>query len=185
MKYVAIAAALLALPHAALAQQATGTINLTGSVAGRCSVVGGGQAFSETINLGELSGGDGRLRTGPYRRVARRDPQLQPGLHQRDAQSEALGHAPVDGDHGADGLRQQYRLHRASGGPASLGNAAPDHLHDCQFIAGADRRATDRPARQRGRQCDAPCLQLRHRRQGRCSSPATYTSVINITISPT
>jgi len=62
MKYVATAAALLALPQMALAQQATGTINLTGSVAGRCSVVGGGQAFSETINLGELAGGDGRLR---------------------------------------------------------------------------------------------------------------------------
>lgn len=62
MKYVAMTAALLVLPHAAFAQQTTGTINLTGSVTGRCSVVGGGQAFSETINLGELSGGDGRLR---------------------------------------------------------------------------------------------------------------------------
>jgi len=62
MKYVAMTAALLALPSAAFAQQATGTINLTGTVTGRCSVVGGGQAFSETINLGELAGGDGRLR---------------------------------------------------------------------------------------------------------------------------
>ena len=62
MKYWLIAAALLAVPQMALAQQATGTINLTGSVAGRCSVVGGGQAFSETIALGELSGTDGRLR---------------------------------------------------------------------------------------------------------------------------
>jgi hypothetical protein len=62
MKYLATAAALLALPQMALAQQVTGTINLTGSVAGRCSVLGGGQAFSETINLGELSGNDGRLR---------------------------------------------------------------------------------------------------------------------------
>jgi hypothetical protein len=63
MKYLATAAALLALPQMALAQQVTGTINLTGSVAGRCSVLGGGQAFGETINLGELSGNDGRLRT--------------------------------------------------------------------------------------------------------------------------
>ena len=63
MKHVALTLALLALPQAVLAQSATGTINLTGSVAGRCSVVGGGQAFSETINLGELAGGDGRLRT--------------------------------------------------------------------------------------------------------------------------
>jgi hypothetical protein len=62
MKYAATAAALLALPQIALAQQTTGTINLTGTVAGRCSVVGGGQAFTETINLGELAGGDGRLR---------------------------------------------------------------------------------------------------------------------------
>ena len=62
MKYVAMTAALLALPQAAFAQQATGTINLTGTVTGRCSVVGGGQAFSETINLGELAGPDGRLR---------------------------------------------------------------------------------------------------------------------------
>ena len=62
MKYAAMAAALLALPQIALAQQTTGTINLTGTVAGRCSVVGGGQSFSETINLGELAGGDGRLR---------------------------------------------------------------------------------------------------------------------------
>jgi hypothetical protein len=63
MKYLVTAAALLALPQMALAQQVTGTINLTGSVAGRCSVLGGGQAFSETINLGELSGPDGRIRT--------------------------------------------------------------------------------------------------------------------------
>ncbi|HYJ52300.1 MAG TPA: hypothetical protein VEW04_03925 [Allosphingosinicella sp.] len=63
MKYLVTAAALLALPQMALAQQVTGTINLTGVVAGRCSVLAGGQAFSETINLGELSGNDGRLRT--------------------------------------------------------------------------------------------------------------------------
>jgi hypothetical protein len=64
MKYaVMTAAVLLALPQMALAQQATGTINLTGTVAGRCSIVGGGQAFSDTINLGELAGNDGRIRT--------------------------------------------------------------------------------------------------------------------------
>jgi len=63
MKYIATAVVLLALPQVVLAQQATGTINITGSVTGRCSVVGGGQAFTDTINLGELAGGDGRLRT--------------------------------------------------------------------------------------------------------------------------
>jgi len=63
MKYAVMAAALVALPQMALAQQTTGTINLQGTVAGQCSVTGGGQSFSETINLGELSGNDGRLRT--------------------------------------------------------------------------------------------------------------------------
>jgi len=58
-----MAAALLALPQMALAQETTGTINLTGTVAGQCSITGGGQSFGETINLGELSGNDGRLRT--------------------------------------------------------------------------------------------------------------------------
>ena len=85
MKYLAMAAALLALPQVALAQQATGTINLTGSVAGRCSVVGGGQAFSETINLGELAGNDGRLRTDLTDASPDAIAQLQRGLHQRDA----------------------------------------------------------------------------------------------------
>lgn len=59
----AAAAGLLVLPQMALAQQATGTINITGFVTGRCSVLGGGQAFSDSINLGELAGADGRLRT--------------------------------------------------------------------------------------------------------------------------
>ena len=63
MKYAVMAVALVALPQMALAQETTGTINLTGTVAGQCSVTGGGQSFSETINLGELSGNDGRLRT--------------------------------------------------------------------------------------------------------------------------
>jgi hypothetical protein len=63
MRYAVSAAVLLALPQMALAQETTGTINLTGTVAGRCSVVGGGQSFTDTINLGELSGNDGRLRT--------------------------------------------------------------------------------------------------------------------------
>lgn len=63
MKTIAIAAALLGLPQMALAQQVTGTINVTGFVAGRCGVVGGGQTFSDTINLGELAGNDGRIRT--------------------------------------------------------------------------------------------------------------------------
>jgi len=63
MRYVALAAVLLAIPQVAAAQQTTGTVNVTGTVAGRCSVVGGGQAFTDTINLGELAGNDGRLRT--------------------------------------------------------------------------------------------------------------------------
>jgi hypothetical protein len=63
MKYALMAVAMMAAPQTAFAQQATGTINITGTVAGRCSVVGGGQAFTDTINLGELAGGDGRLRS--------------------------------------------------------------------------------------------------------------------------
>lgn len=63
MKYVAMSAALLAIPQVAMAQQTTGTVNVTGTVAGRCSVTGGGQSFTDTINLGELAGNDGRLRT--------------------------------------------------------------------------------------------------------------------------
>jgi hypothetical protein len=63
MKRALITAILLSLPGTALAQNVTGTINLTGSIAGRCSVAGGGQVFTDTINLGELAGGDGQLRT--------------------------------------------------------------------------------------------------------------------------
>jgi hypothetical protein len=63
MRYLALAAVALAIPQVAFAQQSTGTVNVTGTVAGRCSVVGGGQAFTDTINLGELAGNDGRLRT--------------------------------------------------------------------------------------------------------------------------
>jgi hypothetical protein len=67
MKHLGLATAaatvLLVLPQMALAQgQAVGTINITGVVTGRCSVLGGGQAFSDSINLGELAGADGRLR---------------------------------------------------------------------------------------------------------------------------
>ena len=63
MRYLALAAVALAIPQAAFAQQTTGTVNVTGTVAGRCGVVGGGQSFTDTINLGELAGNDGRLRT--------------------------------------------------------------------------------------------------------------------------
>lgn len=49
----------LALSTAASAQtSATGTLNLTGNVPTKCSVTG---ADSTTVNLGDLSGADGRL----------------------------------------------------------------------------------------------------------------------------
>jgi hypothetical protein len=63
MRYLALAAVALAIPQVAFAQQTTGTVNVTGTVTGRCGVVGGGQSFTDTINLGELAGNDGRLRT--------------------------------------------------------------------------------------------------------------------------
>lgn len=48
----------------AMAQTATGTINITGSVAGKCLVVpGAGNTFGTTVALGELADASGKLRT--------------------------------------------------------------------------------------------------------------------------
>lgn len=58
------AAALLAWPQLSLAQNATATIDVTGTVAGHCSVESGGTpgpTATGLIALGELSGADGRL----------------------------------------------------------------------------------------------------------------------------
>ena len=57
------ASAIAATPAAA--QQVTGTVNVTGTVAGRCSVIDSSQektSFSGTIDLGRLDAADGTLR---------------------------------------------------------------------------------------------------------------------------
>ena len=47
----------------AMAQDTTGTVNITGSVAPKCLVVpGAGSTFDRTVALGELAGTDGKLR---------------------------------------------------------------------------------------------------------------------------
>lgn len=57
----ACAAALMGAPAAAQ----TGTINITGTVAARCAIVGGssGSTFTDNVNLGELAKSDGTLET--------------------------------------------------------------------------------------------------------------------------
>ena len=56
------AAAAIASP--AMAQNVTGTINLTGSVAAKCFVApGSGSTFTETVAFGELAQADGTVRT--------------------------------------------------------------------------------------------------------------------------
>ncbi|HWE48080.1 MAG TPA: hypothetical protein VG407_18835 [Caulobacteraceae bacterium] len=67
---IASTVAALAFAGAASAQSVTGTVNVTGSVAAKCFVVGGGDpsSFSGTIALGELAsdgtnGPEGTLRT--------------------------------------------------------------------------------------------------------------------------
>lgn len=58
----AATAAVLATP--AMAQNVTGTINLTGSVAAKCSVTpGDGSTFTDTVAFGELAQANGTLRT--------------------------------------------------------------------------------------------------------------------------
>jgi hypothetical protein len=63
----ATALAAFAFAGAASAQTVTGTVNITGSVAGKCTVNGpsGPTAFTDTWNLGELADGDGTLTTIP------------------------------------------------------------------------------------------------------------------------
>lgn len=59
---LAVGTALAAAP--AMAQDTTGTVNITGSVAPKCIVVpGGGNTFTRLVALGELAGTDGRMRT--------------------------------------------------------------------------------------------------------------------------
>ena len=59
-----VAAAALGFSGAASAQTVTGTVNITGSVAGHCSMIpGGGSTFSRTFALGELAQADGTLRS--------------------------------------------------------------------------------------------------------------------------
>jgi len=54
----------LAVASPAMAQNTTGTVNITGSVAPKCIVVpGGGNTFTRTVALGELAGTDGKMRT--------------------------------------------------------------------------------------------------------------------------
>lgn len=57
----AAVASALAVP--AGAQTLTGTINITGTVATKCSIIGGANAttFTDNVNLGELSQADGTL----------------------------------------------------------------------------------------------------------------------------
>lgn len=57
----AAVASALAVP--AGAQTVTGTINITGTVASKCAVVGGGSAttFTDNVNLGELAQANGTL----------------------------------------------------------------------------------------------------------------------------
>lgn len=67
MKKIALiamtAAAAIATP--ALAQNATGTINITGNVAPKCFVIGGatGSTFTANVPMGELAQADGTLKT--------------------------------------------------------------------------------------------------------------------------
>lgn len=54
-----------AAPAAAAVGDVTGTVTINGSVASKCSVVDGtgtaSSSFASTVNMGELSGGDGKL----------------------------------------------------------------------------------------------------------------------------
>lgn len=66
MRHLTLPAALmtgLALAPQAVAQDATGTIDVRGTVAGRCSVQGAGATFTGAIDLGELAAANGTLRT--------------------------------------------------------------------------------------------------------------------------
>jgi hypothetical protein len=65
LAFFAIASAsLFAIASPAAAQNVTGTVNITGSVAPKCLVVpGAGSTFGTTVALGELAQADGTLRT--------------------------------------------------------------------------------------------------------------------------
>lgn len=61
---LALAASTAALATPVMAQTVTGTINITGSVANKCSVVNGSDtsnSWGTSIDMGELSGADGTL----------------------------------------------------------------------------------------------------------------------------
>jgi hypothetical protein len=60
---LALAASTVAVATPAAAQSVTGTINLTGSVAPKCFVDGGGDTFGTTHAFGELAIATGTLRT--------------------------------------------------------------------------------------------------------------------------
>lgn len=65
LAYLSVAAAsAIALASPAAAQDVTGTVNITGSVAAKCLVVpGAGNTFGTTVALGELAQANGTLRT--------------------------------------------------------------------------------------------------------------------------
>ena len=65
LAYLSVAAAsLFAIASPAAAQDVTGTVNITGTVAPKCLVVpGAGDDFGTTVALGELAASDGTLAT--------------------------------------------------------------------------------------------------------------------------
>jgi hypothetical protein len=61
---ISVAASLVAMASPALAQDVTGTVNITGTVAPKCLVVpGAATSFSQNVALGELAQADGTLAT--------------------------------------------------------------------------------------------------------------------------
>lgn len=61
---LSIAASLLTMSNAAMAQNVTGTVNITGTVAPKCLVVpGAATSFTQNVALGELAQADGTLAT--------------------------------------------------------------------------------------------------------------------------
>lgn len=59
---LSVAASLLTMGTSALAQDVTGTVNITGTVAQKCLVVqGAGNSFSQNVALGELAQSNGTL----------------------------------------------------------------------------------------------------------------------------
>lgn len=61
---IALASSLVAMVSPAMAQDVTGTVNISGTVASKCLVQpAAGNAFTATVALGELSQADGRLAT--------------------------------------------------------------------------------------------------------------------------